>query len=65
MCFTKSAPSVVAKQEDPVVQHQANASLTKNSKSDSLSQGFNQNIKTSPFGLDEQANSQKKTLLGE
>ena len=63
MCFTKSSPTIVAPQ-DPVVQHEANASLTKNSKS-SLTNGFKENIKTSAFGLDEQAKTQKKTLLGE
>ena len=64
MCFTKSAPVIVTQPKDPVVQHEADASLTKNSKSQ-LSHGFNENVKTSAFGLDEQAKTQKKTLLGE
>ena len=73
MCFTKSAPVIVTQPKDPVVQHEADASLTKNSKSQ-LSHEFNENVKTSAFaqniktsalGLDEQAKTQKKTLLGE
>ena len=65
MCFTKSSPSVQIEPKDPVVQHEANASLTKNSKSSLNNSGFKENIKTSAFGLEEQAKTQKKTLLGE
>ena len=65
MCFTKSSPSVEVKPQDPVIRHEANADLTKNSKTSSAYQAFRENIKTSAFGLEEQANTQKKTLLGE
>lgn len=65
MCFTKSSPSVQVKPQDPVVRHEANADLTKNSKISSSSSAFRENIKTTAFGLDEQARTQKKTLLGE
>ena len=58
MCFTKSAPVVMTQPQDPVVRHEADASLTKNSKSQ-LSHGFSENVKTSAFGLDEQAKTQK------
>ena len=65
MCFTKSSPSVEVEPQDPVIRHEANADLTKNSKTSSAYQGFRENIKTSAFGIEEQANTQKKTLLGE
>lgn len=65
MCFTKSSPSVEVKPQDPVVRHEANADLTKNSKTNLNSSAFKENIKTSAFGLEEQAKTQKKTLLGE
>ena len=65
MCFTKSAPSIQMQPKDTVVRHEANAELTKNSKTSSAFQGFRENIKTSAFGLEEQARTQKKTLLGE
>jgi len=63
MCFAKSSPVVVAPQ-DPVVRHEADASLTKNSKNQNIS-GYQQNIKTTPIGLEDNANTKKKTLLGE
>ena len=65
MCFTKSAPSIQVQSKDSVVRHEANADLTKNSKTSSVYQGFRENVKTSAFGLEEQARTQKKTLLGE
>ena len=63
MCFAKSTPSIP--KEDPVIQHEANASITKNSANNRLSSGFKQNIKTSAFGLEDVPNQNKKTLLGE
>ncbi|MBQ4646390.1 MAG: hypothetical protein IJB79_03485 [Candidatus Gastranaerophilales bacterium] len=64
MCFAKSSPVVVEPQE-PVVRHEANASLTKNSKDINSASAFKDNIKTSPLGLDDLTNKTKKTLLGE
>ena len=65
MCFAKSSPSTPAVEpQEPVVQHQANASITKNSQNNKKS-GFSENVKTSIFGLEEQANTSRKTLLGE
>ena len=46
MCFTKSSPSVEVEPQDPVIRHEANADLTKNSKTSSAYQGFRENIKT-------------------
>ena len=66
MCFTKSAnvvPMPVVK-NDPVIRQEADALVTKNSNSN-ISQGFKENLKTSVFGLDEEAKISKKTLLGE
>ena len=63
MCFAKSTPSIP--KEDPVIQHEANASITKNSANNRLSSGFKQNIKTSALGLEDVPNQTKKTLLGE
>ena len=63
MCFAKSTPSIP--KEDPVIQHEANASISKNSANNRLSSGFKQNIKTSAFGLEDVPNQTKKTLLGE
>lgn len=66
MCFAKSAPAApVIKPQDPVVRHEANASITKNSQNSESKGGFKQNIKTTALGLDENANTDKKTLLGE
>ena len=66
MCFAKSSPApvVVSEPKDPVIRHEADASLTKNSKNN-IQSGFQQNVKTSALGLDEQAKTSKKTLLGE
>lgn len=64
MCFTKSSP-VAAQEQDSVVQHEADASLTKNSKNASSIGAFQQNVKTTPIGLEDNANTKKKTLLGE
>ena len=63
MCFAKTTPSIP--EQPPVIQHEANASLTKNSDNNKLSSGYKQNIKTSAFGLEENAKTTKKTLLGE
>lgn len=69
MCFAKSSPTVVKTDpvvvQDPVVRKEANASLTKNTKDERNKGAFLQNIKTSNYGLNETANVQKKTLLGE
>ena len=64
MCFVKSSAPVVEQQE-PVVRKEADASLTKNSNKKLASSGFAQNIKTSAFGLEDEAKVSKKTLLGE
>ena len=62
MCFAKTPSIEPAK---PVVQHEANASLTKNSANNKLSSGFQENIKTTAFGLEEASDPRKKTLVGE
>ena len=63
MCFAKTSPSIP--KEEPVIQHEADASKTKNSDFNRISSGFKQNIKTSAFGLDDLSNTSKKTLLGD
>ena len=63
MCFAKSAPAVV--KSEPVVRHEANASITKNNSINAKASGYSQNIRTSAFGIDELPNTNKKTLLGE
>ena len=68
MCFAKSGSSgniAPVEPKEPVIRHEANASITKNSKEDRNKGAFLQNVKTSNFGIDEQANITKKTLLGE
>ena len=66
MCFAKSAPTVSAVEpQEAVVRHEADASVTKNSANNNLKSGFEQNIKTTAFGLENDANTYKKTLLGE
>ena len=66
MCFAKSSPTIpVAEPQDPVVRHEADASITKNSQNNNLKGSFRQNIKTSALGLEDTANTYKKTLLGE
>ena len=67
MCFTKSSPTIVAPVEpqDPVIRQEASAALTKTSKNDNNFQGYRENIKTSAIGLEDNANTKKKTLLGE
>ena len=68
MCFIKSkspSPKVPDKvEEKQVVSHQANASLTKTSV-DQKQTGYQDNIRTSVIGLTDEANTKKKTLLGE
>ena len=65
MCFKKSVSIVPVAQPDPVIRKEANASITKNSKTSLTSDGFKENIKTSPLGIEENPKTQKKTLLGE
>ena len=67
MCFIKSKSSsqtVPKKVSDPVVRHQADASVTK-STSENTQTGYRENIKTSVIGLTDDAVTKKKTLLGE
>ena len=64
MCFTKSASSAPPIVEpEPVIRHEADADVTKKSKGNDG--GFRQNILTSAYGIDQQAKTTKKTLLGE
>ena len=66
MCFAKSTPKIApVEPQDPVVRHEANAQLTKNTTQKDNRSAFAQNIKTTALGLEEQANTKKKTLLGE
>ena len=65
MCFAKSTPAVAVKPQDPVIQHEANASITKNSQNSKIKTGFAQNVKTTALGLEDSPQTQKKTLLGE
>lgn len=68
MCFMKKAAAMMlTAQPAPakVERHQADATLTKNLEKDNEPKGYLQNFKTSPIGLEDNANSQKKTLLGE
>ena len=65
MCFVKSSSLPKTVIEDPVVQQQANANLTKNSQNNQEKSGYQQNIRTSALGLENDANTVKKTLLGE
>ncbi len=62
MCFTKTSMPKV--EQEAVVRHEADASVSKNSK-DIQSYGYKQNLKTSPVGLTDEANTNRKTLLGE
>lgn len=63
MCFIKSSsPAVV--QSEPVVRKQADADATKSTQ-DKKFRGYEQNVKTSAIGLTDDANVEKKTLLGE
>ena len=64
MCFTKSAPSVAPVEvQEPVVRHEANAQVTKNSRD--YDSGFRRNVLTSAYGIEQDAKTTKKTLLGE
>lgn len=65
MCFVKKSSFDVPVEPDKVERHQADASETKNSLSDNEPKGFLQNVKTTPLGLEDNAQTQKKTLLGE
>lgn len=64
MCFTKSAPTIAPVEvQEPVVRHEANAQATKNSRN--YDGGFKRNVLTSAYGIDQEAKTTKKTLLGE
>ena len=66
MCFIQKSPKVsVPEVEEKVQRHEADASLTKKSQDTNAKRGFTQNIKTSPTGLEDTQNQDKKTLLGE
>ncbi len=68
MCFIQKSPKVTAavpEVEEKVQRHEADASLTKKSTNINSNKGFSQNIKTSPTGLEDNQNPNKKTLLGE
>ena len=68
MCFIKKGAKLsVAQQtaQDKVERHEADAETTKNSLNENEPKGFLQNVKTSPIGLTDSANIDKKTLLGE
>lgn len=67
MCFIKSSGVNLAANtpQDTVERHEANASVTKNSQNENSPKGYLQNIKTTPVGLTDTADTEKKTLLGE
>ena len=65
MCFVKSSSVPKVVEQEPVVRQQADASLTKNSQNNQDKSGYMQNIRTSALGLVNEANTSKKTLLGE
>ena len=65
MCFVKSAPVLPVVEAPKVERHQADASLTKNTQGDNEPKGYLQNLKTTPVGLEDYANTGKKTLLGD
>ena len=65
MCFVKSSSVPKVVEQEPVVRQQADASLTKNSQNNQDKTGYMQNIRTSALGLVNEANTSKKTLLGE
>lgn len=70
MCFIKSPkieevnPATVEEEKSIVKQTQADASLTKSTNKPKTS-GYLDDLRTSPVGLNEPAQVQKKTLLGE
>ena len=64
MCFTKTPKVEIAKEPEKVIRHEANASLTKPSSKRDIST-FANNLRTSPIGLSDSINTEKKTLLGE
>ncbi len=67
MCFMKKAriPIIPTPEPAKVERHQADASLTKNSSKDNQPKGYLENLKTTPVGLFDNAETEKKTLLGE
>jgi len=65
MCFAKKADVIPVPEPEKVERHQADASLTKNTQGETQPRGFLQNLKTTPVGLEDIAQSEKKTLLGE
>ncbi len=68
MCFVKSKPVEAApaavEPQDIVQRKEADASLTKTSQMGEK-KGFSQNIKTSALGLQDEAQTGQKRLLGE
>lgn len=69
MCLVKKAPVIdpamfAPKETEVVERHQADASLTKSSV-DEAAHGYKENLRTTPLGLEDNAQTQKKTLLGE
>lgn len=65
MCFIRTkTPKVSKKVSDPVVRHQADASVTKTTN-DGAAGSYRDNIKTSVIGLSDDMVTNKKTLLGE
>lgn len=68
MCFIKSsginAQQASIQEENAVVRHEADASITKNQNTNN-STNKNQNLRTTPMGLQEEAKTERKTLLGD
>ena len=65
MCFVKSSPVEVPQVSEPVEIKQADADKTKNSQNTPQKSAFEQNVRTSAFGLEDNLKTNKKTLLGE
>ena len=67
MCFISSggSTSTTIADTDTVERHQADASITKTSQVNADNKSYLQNTRTTPMGLGENVNTQKKTLLGE
>lgn len=69
MCFMKKAAKMAMLMPQPapakVERHQADASVTKHSQNDNEPKGYLQNLKTTPMGLFDNPETEKKTLLGE
>ena len=67
MCFMKKAKMAIFPVAEPakVERHQADSSVTKNSSKDNQPKGYLENLKTTPVGLFDNPETEKKTLLGE